>query len=248
MAGTGSGNFPLENSHMHFRLYRNFEVLSRPRRFSTPRRGRFESAIGCSVSKTRRFPRALSRLGLAYVGSWRHPARGALGATGEELQPLPDGRGHLARAPLRVSARHAGCPRLGGAEIAGSLTAHRRALPHGSHRLPALPPSSLTGDNVQHRLRGLTSPTDLFLRVFDPNGKAKPRQSSSLRRQQQSRTGDAQQPGGWGCSLQSPDPLLRWTRACGELSPHPPPPHKATSQLLSRSSSVPLRGLGVDKQ
>lgn len=101
MAGTGSGNFPLENSHMHLRLHRNFEVLSRPRRFSTPRRGRFASAIGCSVSKTRRFPRALSRLGLAYVGSWRHPARGALGATGEELQPLPDGRGHLARAPLR---------------------------------------------------------------------------------------------------------------------------------------------------
>lgn len=97
LAGTSSGNFPLENSHMHFRLHRNFGVLSRPRRFSALRSGRFGSEIGRSVSKTRRFPRALSHLGPADAGSWRHPARAAPGATGEELQPLPGGGGHPAR-------------------------------------------------------------------------------------------------------------------------------------------------------
>lgn len=47
-----SGNLPLKNSHMYFRLHRNTKVLSCPRRFSTLRTGtRFEGKIGPQSAK-----------------------------------------------------------------------------------------------------------------------------------------------------------------------------------------------------
>lgn len=85
-------------------------------------RGRSESEIGPSVSKTSRFLRALSLPRPAHLDSGRNPAGATLGATGEELQLLPSGEGScLTWAVLTgpVPARHVGCLQVKGIRDSG---------------------------------------------------------------------------------------------------------------------------------
>lgn len=80
-------------------------------------RGRSESEIGPSVSKTTRFLRALSLPEPAHLDSGRNPAGATLGATGEELQLLLNGEGSCltwAVLTVPVPVRHVGCLQVKG--------------------------------------------------------------------------------------------------------------------------------------